>query len=91
MTADTVGGLKMLRPFLPYSVGQLRLRRIAWRGGHLTITVGAATQTVALLDGPPLCLTDANGGSSQSLTPGGPAVQLDIASFSYPALLAACV
>ena len=86
----TVGGLKLLQPHLPESVGQLRLRRIAWRGGHLTITVGADAQTVALLDGPPLCLTDANGENSQPLAPGGPAAQLDVATYAYPALLAAC-
>ena len=88
----TEGGLRMLRPYLPESVGQLRLRRFAWRGGHLTITVGTALQTVALLDAPigSLCLTDANGASSQTLTPNGPPAQLDINSFAYPALLAPC-
>jgi len=86
----TAEGLKLLRPFVPDSVGQLRLRRVAWRGGHLTFTVAAALQTVALLDGPPLCLTDARGGASAPLAPGGPALQLDVATFAYPALLAAC-
>lgn len=86
----TASGLKLLRPFLPESVGTLRLRRIAWRGGHLTISVGAAAQTVALLDGPALCLTDAGGGNSQALAPGGAAVELDVGSFAYPGLLAAC-
>jgi hypothetical protein len=86
----TAGGLKLLRPVLPESVGQLRLRRIAWRGGHLTVTVGAETQALALLDGPPLCLTDANGENSEPLAPGGPAAQLDIRSFAYPGLLASC-
>ena len=86
----TFEGLKMLRPTLPESVGELRLRRIAWRGGHLTVAVGPTAQTVALLDGPPLCLTDASGGNSHPLAPGGAAAQLDIATFAYPALLAAC-
>lgn len=86
----TEGGLKLLRPHLPESVGLLRLRKIAWRSGHLTITTGAELQTVALVDGPQLCLIDANGANRQVLTPGGPLSQLDIASYAYPALLSAC-
>ena len=86
----TAGGLKLLRPYLPESVGHLRLRRIAWRSGHLDISVLPAQQTVTLLDGTPLCLTDASGANSQKLTPGGPAVALPYADFLYPALLAAC-
>jgi len=85
----TDAGLRLLQPYLPASVGLLRLRRLAWRAGHLTFTVGVAAQTVELLDGPQLCIVDAQGGS-QTLTPGGPPVQLLYAAFAYPAMISAC-
>lgn len=82
----TAGGLLLRRPYLPDSVGRLTLRAIAWRGGgHLTLSVAAAEQTVGVLDGPSLCLVSA-AGARQTVESGAAPVALP-ASFAYPGLL----
>ena len=86
----TAAGLKLRRPYLPDSVGELRLRSLAWRGGHVTLVVsaqgaGALVQAVAVLDGPSRCLVSA-AGVRQTLISGGAAVVLPPA-YSYPAML----
>ena len=93
----TAAGLKLRRPYLPDSVGELRLRGLAWRGGHVTLAVaaargggdgggaGALEQTVSVLDGPSRCLVSA-AGDRQTLSAGGAAAVLPPA-YAYPALL----
>jgi trehalose/maltose hydrolase-like predicted phosphorylase len=96
----TAAGLALRKPYLPDSVGELRLRNLAWRGGHVTVTIaaaqggsgggggggGAAAQAVGVVNGPPLCLIDAAGQRQQTLASGGAAFELP-AGFAYPGLL----
>lgn len=85
-------GLRLLPPALPEAVGELTLRRLAWRGAHVTFVVRPATHAVAVLDAPAgacLMLVDAAGGRA-ALAVGGPALVLDRATYAYPALLTEC-